>query len=178
LKVAPRSSVELSAQDVEARWADLLSEDGSKAFKSIQALASAPKSASFLKGQLKPVTPVQQKVLDRLIADLESENFAVRNKALEDLEKLGELVVPALQKVLAGDPPLETRKRAEELLEKLTGGLLSGEQLRLVRAVEALEQLGTPEARQVLETLAQGAPGALPTREAREALARLGRANP
>ena len=85
----------------------------------------------------------------------------------------GEQAVPALRKVLASSPALETRKRIEELVEKLTSGTLTVEQLRLIRAVETLERIGTPEARQVLRTLAQGAPGALPTREAEAALNRL-----
>jgi hypothetical protein len=58
-------------------------------------------------------------------------------------------------------------------VEKLTGGTLTVEQLRLIRAVETLERIGTPEARQVLRTLAQGATGALPTCEADAALNRL-----
>jgi hypothetical protein len=45
----------------------------------------------------------------------------------------------------------------------------------LMRALEGLEQVGTGEAREVLETLAKGAPGALATREAQAALDRLAR---
>ena len=41
--------------------------------------------------------------------------------------------------------------------------------------VEVLERLATPEARQALQSLAEGAPGALPTRHARAALDRLAR---
>jgi hypothetical protein len=46
--------------------------------------------------------------------------------------------------------------------------------------VEALELAGTPEARQVLESLARGVPGARRTREAQAALERLraGRLDP
>ena len=94
-------------------------------------------------------------------------------KRLANLLKVGEQAVPALQKVLASSPPLETRKRVEELVDQLTGGTLTAEQLRVVRAVEALERIGTPEARRLLQTLAEGAPGALPTREAQAALDRL-----
>ncbi len=97
----------------------------------------------------------------------------VRQEAAANLLKIGEQAVPALRKVLASSPALETRKRVEDLVEKLTGGTLTAEQLRLIRAVEALERIGTPEARQVLRTLAQGAPAALPTREAEAALKRL-----
>src|SRR5205807_5563350 len=67
--------------------------------------------------------------------------------------------LPALQKTLAGNPTLETRRRIEPLVAKLTGGILNAEQIRVVRAVEVVERIGTPEARQLLESLAQGAPG-------------------
>jgi hypothetical protein len=43
----------------------------------------------------------------------------------------------------------------------------------MLRAVQALELTGTPEARMVLEALAQGAAGAHQTRESRESLERL-----
>ena len=82
----------------------------------------------------------------------------MRKAAAANLIQVGEQAVPALRKVLASSPTLEMRKRIEELLEKLTGGTLSTAQLRLVRAVEVLERIGTPEAREVLRTLAQGRP--------------------
>ena len=40
------------------------------------------------------------------------------------------------------------------------------------RAAEVLERIGTPEARQVLQALAEGAPGALLTTSAQAALKR------
>src|SRR5262249_11571251 len=119
--------------------------------------------------------PVDPQKVERWIADLESEKYAVRQEAAANLAKAGEQVVPALQKILSSQPTIETRKRVEELLDKLTDGVLSTEQLRLVRAVEALERMNTPEARALLRTLAQGAPGALPTRQAQAALDRLAR---
>jgi hypothetical protein len=44
-----------------------------------------------------------------------------------------------------------------------------------VRALEVLERSGTPAARHLLEPLAEGAPGALVTRNAQESLERIGR---
>ena len=52
------------------------------------------------------------------------------------------------------------------------GLILQGDQLRAFRAVEVLERIGTPEARQVLQALAAGAPGALLTTSAQAALKR------
>jgi WD40 repeat protein len=173
-KTAARTPVELSAREVETRWADLLTEDAGKAFRTVQTLAAAPKpTVAFLKEQLKPLAGVDPKVLDRLIGDLESDDFPVRKKALEELEKLDELALPALNRLLGGSPSLEARRRAEQLLDKLTGRQLSNEQLRQVRAVEVLESIGSPEVRQLLLTLSRGAPGGLLTREATDALNRL-----
>ncbi len=42
-----------------------------------------------------------------------------------------------------------------------------------MRNIEVLERIGTPEARQLLQTLANGAPGALQTEEAKDSLQRL-----
>jgi hypothetical protein len=59
------------------------------------------------------------------------------------------------------------------LLETLDRHALPTETLQAVRAVEALEHIGTPEARKLLETLATGAPEARQTRDAKAALRRL-----
>jgi hypothetical protein len=50
------------------------------------------------------------------------------------------------------------------------------EQLRVLRALEILEQIGSPDARQVLETVAGGAPGGRITEDAKACLKRLERA--
>jgi hypothetical protein len=71
-------------------------------------------------------------------------------------------------------PALEVKQRLEKVRDQLTGTLLTDEKLRLSRAIEILEQIGTPDARQVLQRLADGAPQALATTAARAALKRLG----
>ncbi len=155
-------------------WDDLAGEDAAKAHRGVRGLASAHGQAVTLLGErLKPAASVDPRKIKNWIADLESAKFAVRQEATTQLLKVGEQAVPALKKELASVPELETRKRVEDLLNRLTGGVLTTEQLRLVRAVEALERMATPEARKVLQTLAEGAPGTLPTREAQAALSRL-----
>lgn len=49
------------------------------------------------------------------IADLDNDQFAVREKATRELEKLGETAQPALRKALEGHPKPEARKRLERL---------------------------------------------------------------
>jgi hypothetical protein len=109
------------------------------------------------------------------IADLDSDDFAVREKATTELERLAELAAPALRRALEGNPPAEVRRRAEALLEKVQEPASSVVWLRALRAVEALEYAATPDSRRFLEALAKGVPDARLTREAKAAAERLAR---
>jgi hypothetical protein len=60
----------------------------------------------------------------------------------------------------------------ESLLAKLRQPLTASELLQSVRAVEVLERIGNRAARTLLTKLAEGAPEARLTQEARKALAR------
>jgi hypothetical protein len=101
----------------------------------------------------------------------------VREAASKELGRLGEAVEPALRATLAGKPSSEVRSRCERLLESLAKGELDADGLRNLRAVQVLEQIGTPEASAVLKGLAGGAPGRL-SREAKLALEVLNRRTP
>jgi hypothetical protein len=57
----------------------------------------------------------------------------------------------------------------------VNGPIAPPEVLRTVRAIAALERVGTPEARAVLERMARGNPDAIETRDAKSALDRLSR---
>lgn len=86
---------------------------------------------------------------------------------------MGESAQVLLRKALANKPSAEARRRLEALLTRMPKPLPTGETLRQLRAPEVLELIGTPEARRVLQTLAQGAREAHLTEEARAALDRL-----
>jgi WD40 repeat protein len=167
-------SAQLTRKEVEALWADLAT-DPAKAFVAVTELSTAPKEAvAVLKERLKPAAGVDGQRLERLVTDLGDEKFKVRRQAMEELEKLGELAQPALQKVLDGPAALEVRRRVEQLLDKVaTDQTPSVDVQRSIRAVYVLEQIATPEAREVLRTVAQGAPGAQLTRHAQGALKRI-----
>jgi hypothetical protein len=104
---------------------------------------------------------------------LESDKFAVRQKATNDLKKMGAAAEPVLNLLLEGKPTLVLRLRVEPLLEAVAGAKLSPDRVRTVRALEVLERIGNNEARMVLETLAKGAPGAWLTRQAQGCVQRL-----
>src|SRR5262249_31493900 len=160
----------------EALWADLASEDATKAYRASGALVAAPEQAvPFVRRKLPPVAEVDRKRLARLISELDDDTFAVRERARGELEKLGPLAAEALRRRLAGKPTVEQHRRVEALLRKPQGLTRNQEGLRTWRAIEVLEYLATKEARGVLETLAGGAAAPPATAEAKAALARLAR---
>jgi WD40 repeat protein len=161
------------AGDLEKWWEVLADSDAAKAFAAMGDFAATPRDAvAWIKSHVPAAVPLDTKRALELIQQLDHDQFKVREKAYNELFKLGELVVPVLNKVLEDNPPLETKRRLEELRGKLTAFVLAGDRLRAFRAVEVLEHIGTPEARQVLQTLADGAPGALVTTSAQAALKR------
>jgi hypothetical protein len=171
------STANLSTQELQSLWNDLATQDAAKAYHAIWTLvAGFGQSVSFLKSHLRPVAliePQQHKRLLQFITALDSDDFSEREKANQELEKLGETAEPELRKTLAEHPTPEMRGRLEHLLDKLQTSGLSQERLRASRAIEVLEQIGTPEARQVLMVLSQGAPHAEITEDARGARDRL-----
>jgi hypothetical protein len=129
----------------------------------------------FLRERLRPVPVPDRESIVRLEKDLDSDQFPVRQKAVQELERLEEAARPALRETLAGKPSPEVRRRAEELLDRLDGPVPPPGQLRLLRVVEVLEQIDAGEAREVLRELARGDPEARLTQEAKASLERLAR---
>jgi sugar lactone lactonase YvrE len=164
-----------SPADLGALWADLAGEDARKAYRAVGALAAAAtRAVPFLRERLRPAgAPAPNPRRARLIADLDHDRFDVREKATEELAKEGKAAGPALREALEGRLTLEARRRALGLLERLGPQVPSGEGLRGLRAVEALERMGSPAAQRVLQGLARGSSAAPLTREARASLARL-----
>jgi WD40 repeat protein len=163
-----------SAAEQEALWTALLSTDGGQAYAAMGELMATPReTVAFLKTRLHPVAAVDPRHLSRLLADLDGKRFATREKAAQELEQLAELAGPALRKLLASQPPPEVRQRVEKLVARLEQRVPAGEALRTQRALELLEQIGTPEARQLLQTLAGGTPEARLTQDVKKSLERL-----
>ena len=121
--------------------------------------------------------PADEGRLARLIAELDSDQFAARERASADLASLGEAAVPALRRALRGEAAAETHRRVALLLERVQWDDREppADQLRSLRALEVLEWVGTPEARDVLARLAEGALEARLTQEAKASLERLAR---
>jgi RNA polymerase sigma factor (sigma-70 family) len=166
---------DLGRGELDRLWADLAGGDARAAHRAIHALAAAPAQAvPMLKDRLRPAAAVEPRRLQQLLADLDSDRFAVREAAAQELTQLGEQVETALRQVLQYRPSAEVRKRVQGLLEAVPA-LPPGAALRALRAIHIVECIGTPAARCVLENLATGDAAARQTRAAKEALQRLDR---
>lgn len=159
---------------LDTLWKDLGGRDSEKAYLALRRLAGqSQQAADLVASRLAPVTTADARKIERLIADLESDEFEVRRKAETELEQLADFAEPILRKTLKGEPSLDVRQRVERLLRKISGVALDGPRLRELRTIELLEAVQAEVARPVLEKLAKGAAEARLTREAKAALGRM-----
>jgi hypothetical protein len=138
--------------------------------------AAGSRGVEYLAKATKDVIANEQKIRE-WVEDLGSETFRVRENASKELVAQGARALPAIHRAANAEDP-EVRDRAREVLGKLNAkGIyppahgLVGDQLRLFRTVQALEEIGGTEAKAVLETIATT--GGKPAAEAKAALARL-----
>jgi WD40 repeat protein len=164
----------LRSAELESLWSDL-GGDADRAWDAIRILSRCPRDGvPLLRARVKPVRAPRPGELARLMADLGGNEFAVRERASDQLEAFGDAVAPTLTRAVRTAKDAEVRKRAAHLLW-LVRRSPSPHLLRQLRALEVLERAGIREARQVLRSLAAGAAEARLTQEARAALQRLAR---
>jgi WD40 repeat protein len=163
----------LSEKQLEALWSQL-GDDPAKSWPAVWTLVAAGDQAvRFLDKRLKPAPEQEGQRIGQWIADLDSADFAVRQKATLALEKLGKTAKVSLESAPLDTFSLEARRRVEQLLVKLAKAVPSPEEMQQLRAVAALEHVGTDLARQVLQRLMKGRPDALLTQDVRDSLERI-----
>jgi hypothetical protein len=163
-------------QEFDALWSDLADADAGKAYRVIQRLAAHPAAGiALVRAKLLPaeVKIIDATEINRLINDLDHDDFECREKASQALAEIGKPASDALTKALQGTKSAEKKHRLTELLDALKVKGPRPEMVRPTRALEVLERIGTPEAKQVLEDLAKGDPDAPLTQEAKATLKRL-----
>lgn len=165
-----------SEKELQALYADLSSTDpvvSRKAFATL--LVNDKQSVPFLTERVR--TTALLKVdprVTKLIADLDSDEFEVRESASDELARLGESIAPALRQALTTDVSYEVRSRITRLLKSLKEQTaLSPDFVRVFEALELLEQLATPEARTALAMLSKESLESRVLREVRGAVERL-----
>ncbi len=164
-----------SDADRDSLWKSLADPDAAKAFAAMRRLVPNRDTAvELIAARLAPAKKPDIARAAPLLAQLESDGFAERQRAYAELEKMGDAIESFLRQSAATARSLESKQRIGRLLAKLeTPGPA---RLREIRAVETLERIGAPAARTLLDKLADGDPDARLTREAVAACARLARA--
>ncbi|HEY7154905.1 MAG TPA: hypothetical protein VH575_13160 [Gemmataceae bacterium] len=179
---------ESTATDLAAHFKNLAGEDAEQAYASMWALQSAPKKTmSFLGDQNSLFTKADVRAIQRWIQDLDSNEFAERERAAHELGWIVDEAESHLKKALQGKPSLEVRRRIDQLLEERSRGPI-GKELQKFRVIEILEHIAIPGADAtegadatrlaaiaLLKKLAAGAPEVRPTQEAKASLMRLER---
>jgi hypothetical protein len=154
-------------------WRQLSDENSGKAFEAQRwLLQRSADPVTVLRGHVAPVAPAESALLARLIKGLDHDRYDIRERSRAQLEKLGDRAMGAIMQALQKPASLEAARLLHQIQNKLasdwppvdlTGG----------RAIEVLEHLATPDARQLLEELASGMPEARITQQAKRALARM-----
>jgi hypothetical protein len=175
-KVAKRKppSDRLSKDRLADYWRDLKDEDAKRAHQAICTLAQYPSDAvPYLSQSLTLGRAPDDQVITRLIGGLDDDDFDKRERASAELGRLGRAAGVGLRRALDGKPSPEARQRLTELLRRIEE-LYGADRIRMIRAIETLERIGTPDAQEVLERLRTSGdwPGA---EEADAALERLSR---
>jgi WD40 repeat protein len=163
--------------ELKGLWNDLATDERGRL--AVWRLALSPREAvPYLAERVRPVAKTDPNRLQSLIADLDANEFATREKATRELENLGEVAVPCLEAVLEKKPTLELHTRVKVLLDRTESrrlaqrGRLLPPVVQQLRAIETLEWAGTRGARNALQEIAQGEPSVWQTQAARAALAR------
>jgi hypothetical protein len=166
----------LTVERVTALWNDLAGDDAERAGVAVAVLSdSGADAVPFLRPRLQPARAPDARRLRSLGADLNSDRFAVRERAMRTLRKEGVRAEPEIRRLLKEQPGTDMRARLEQLLHELQRGFSVGEVLRERRATEVLERIGTAEAIEVLKALAGGFEADPRTRKARASVERLAR---
>jgi WD40 repeat protein len=169
----PRS---LSPETADRLWAELMSDDPAAGWRAAWLLGDDPSAAVRLaRKHVAPVEPFPADELRKLLADVESPRFAVRERATARLERAADLIGSVVGEMLKATKSEETRVRLAKVMAAVPGPErpLPAWASALGRAVSVVEHAGGDEARRLLMTWAGGTPDAFLTREAKAALERL-----
>jgi hypothetical protein len=159
--------------EFDALWRDLSSPSVPRAVRAMRTLAAlSARSVLQAKKELAPVKRADAKRVAELLNDLDNDDFDVRQRSEKELTGFGEGAAAELQEALKQTgKSLEYRRRVERIHELATGQ--GPARTRELRTLRVLEYAATAEARKLLLELAQGAPGARRTQDARAALERI-----
>src|SRR5262249_38321918 len=133
------------ARAVATLWDDLGADDPARAYAAaFRAVAAGDTAVAVLKGKIKPLAPVDEAKVAEWLRQLDSPDFASREKASQVLAALGPAAEPFVAKMASETASPETRSRAARLLAGYSAG-----SRRPAWAVEVLGMIGTADAKQL-----------------------------
>ncbi len=89
----------------------------------------------------------------KLIAELDDNDWHVREKATEELKKMGDKIVPILRLVLAETKSFEVRTRIRQILGINANGEQNSDLLIASRVIRVLRCIGSEETKKAIATL-------------------------
>jgi hypothetical protein len=129
--------------------------------------------------QLKPVEAVDDATVQRLLTQLDAEEFKDRAKAYEQLAAFGPTIAPQLRAAMASTGSGEVKLQCGKLLREAQRRYpQTGAKLAQTRAVQVVETVGGQRAGALLARLAGGSAEAHLTQEAKAAAQRLAKLQP
>jgi hypothetical protein len=156
---------------VDDAWVGLAELDPATGYAAIATLTANPvKALPLLRAKLRPAPALPDADVDKVIARLDAEAFADREKATADLDRLGPNAVPRATTRIAGEVSAEVRGRLGRFLDRYVDAEPSPHHLRCVRGVAVVEAIGTDAARALLAEWAKGPKDDALTREAAAAV--------
>jgi len=117
--------------------------------------AGGESSLEFLKAKFRPENnPLSELLISELVAKLDDDSFDVRENAFRQLQASNSRIAPTLHAVVAENPSQEVRDRLNRILRTWKKGTpQSSHELRLVRAIDIISRVGTPDADEFLQSL-------------------------
>jgi WD40 repeat protein len=163
----------LDPEEADRLWQDLGSFQPHIAYRAAGRIADmGTVGVDLIRDRFEPALVASPARLKRLLAALNSNRFSDREAASAALAEMRPAIDPTLHRLLKSKPPIEVRERVNALLAGMDG---RENTRRRLRAVLALEWMGTLQARRLLQARAKGIPGAPATVAAEAAHDRLAR---
>ena len=162
---------------LEKLWPELGGDNELRRQRVLKALRAAPlPTVALLRKKVQPVAAALQRQVEQQITALEDDASAKRDQAMKELQGVAHPFAPLLKAKLAQAPAGETRNRLTFVLKQMSEAKPPQPLVMELRALALLEEIGTPEARELLERIAGGAPQARLTVEAWTVLRRWSKA--
>jgi hypothetical protein len=164
---------EFDGPALEKAWTGLATADAKTGLQAARCFfAAGDRGIAFLKSKISAVSAPDAKYIKDLITVLGADDFLMRESATAELKKLGRIAGPVLQEAIKTSKSPEAIGRMKDLLGAWDRAKPTPDELRVIRVMETVEWMGTPNAIKLLEVWAGGADGALLTTEARASLDR------